>query len=86
MINQSFQNRNLSDIAEKVQRFQLENVKPCQYHNIDNVSNLISNNDNLFLFYLNIWSLQKHLDSLKELLHQLSTPPDLMLSVLQNLN
>ena len=57
MITQSFQIDNLSDIAEKVQRFQLENVKPCQYHNIENVSNLISNNDNLFLFHLNIRSL-----------------------------
>ena len=56
----SFQIDNLSDIAEKVQRFQLENVKPCPYHNIDNVSNLISNNANLFLLHLNIRSLQKH--------------------------
>ena len=57
MITQSFQIDNLSDIAEKVQRFQLENVKPCQYQNIDNVSKLISNNDNLFSFHLNIRSL-----------------------------
>ena len=64
MITESFQIDNLSDIAEKLQRFQLENVKLCQYYNIDNVSNLISNNDNLFLFHLNIRSLQKHLDSL----------------------
>ena len=34
----------------------------------------MSNNDSLFLFHMNIRSLQKHLDSLKELLHQLSTP------------
>ena len=72
MIAQSFQIDNLSDITEKVQRFQLEKVEPCQYHNIDNVSNLISNNDNPLLLHLNIRSLQKHLDSLKELLHQLS--------------
>ena len=78
MITQSFQIDNLSDLAEKVQRFQLENVKPCQYHNIDNVSNLISNNDNLFLLHLNIRSLQKHFDSLQELLHQLSTPTDVI--------
>ena len=78
MINQSFQIHNFTDVAERVQQLLLENVKPCQYHNIDNVSTLISNNDNLFLFHLNIRSLQKHLDSLKELLHQLSTPPDVI--------
>ena len=78
MITQSFQIDNLSDIAEKVQRFQFENVNPCQYHNIDNVSNLISNNEYLFLLHFNIRSLQKHLDSLKELLHQLSIPPDVI--------
>ena len=39
---------------------------------------MISNNDNFFLFHLNIPSLQKHLDSLKELLHQLSIPPDVI--------
>ena len=52
MITQSFQNDNLLDIAKKVQRFQLENVKACQYHNIHKVSNLISNNDNLFFVSL----------------------------------
>ena len=78
MITQSFQIDSLSDIAEKVQCFQLENVKPCQYHNIDNVYNLISNNDKLFLLHLNIQSLQKHFDSPKELLHQLLTPPDVI--------
>ena len=30
------------------------------------------------MFHLNIRSFQKHLDSLKELLHQLSTPPDVI--------
>ena len=70
---------NFSDIAEKVQSFQLENVKPaCQCYNFDNVSNLISNYNNLFLFLLNIRSLQKHLDNLKVFLRQLSTPPDVI--------
>ena len=39
-------------MAEKVQRFQLENVKPSQYYNIDTVSNLIFSNDNLFFVSL----------------------------------
>ena len=52
MINQPFQIHNFSDVAERVQRLQLENVKPCQYHNIDNVSTLISNNDNPFFVSL----------------------------------
>ena len=32
IIIQSFQNDNVLDIAMKVQRFRLENVKPCQYY------------------------------------------------------
>ena len=52
-----------------------ENISQCKYHDLNFQNSMLNSSQNLFLLYLNIRSLQKNYNKLRELLDQLPTRP-----------
>ena len=70
-----------SNFDKNFETMQLENVKICEYSDLSNVSNYKSPSDALFMFHINIRSIQKHNDILYELISSMCRSPDVITEI-----